>query len=306
VQSMRRAQIWLWAILAVLFCSDLALAWGPGTHVKFAYDILSNLWALPPAVAALISANKRFFVYGNVATDTVLAKKMSKVKQVCHQWSTGFSLLDSAHTDKGRAFAYGYLAHLAADTIAHNKFLPRQMAVSRSTISFGHFYWELRADAEISTDHWESLRRALHLRYEEPEQLLEAHLKNTLLSFKTNRFLFRQINLIAAEESWRRSVGFWSKLSRHGLDTGILNHYHDESLDRIVDLLNHKDRSRVLHDDPNGNWSLAYAKAQRRQLRQLKRAQFPHAHIIEEAAASHAPLGGNGLKEKQKSQPVDG
>src|SRR5262249_44131232 len=101
---MRRGQIVLLAIIAVLVLSDFALGWGPGTHVKFASDILSNLWVLPSSVAAIIGANKRFFLYGNVATDTVLAKKLSKIKQVCHQWSTGFSLLESATSDKGRAF----------------------------------------------------------------------------------------------------------------------------------------------------------------------------------------------------------
>lgn len=287
---MRRGQICLLAIIAVLTLSDFAWAWGPGTHVKFAYDILSNLWVLPSSVAAVIAANKRFFLYGNVATDTVLAKKLSKIKQICHQWSTGFSLLESAESDKGRAFAYGYLAHLAADTIAHNKFLPRQIAVSRSTISFGHFYWELRADAHIEERNWMSLRRALRLQYDEPEQMLESHLRETLLSFRANRFIFKRMNLIASEEAWRKSVVFWSRLSRHDLDTQVLDHYHRESLDRIIDLLTRERKSATLHDDPNGNWSFAYAKAQRKQIRQLRRARLPHAHIIEEATMCHAPL----------------
>jgi hypothetical protein len=44
-----------------------------------------------------------------------------------------------------------------------------------------------------------------------------------------------------------------------------------------------------LHDDPNGNVALAYARAQRRQLRQLNRAGIPDSEIIREAAAGHAP-----------------
>jgi len=43
-----------------------------------------------------------------------------------------------------RAFAFGYLAHLAADTVAHNYFVPRQLAVTSSTSSLGHSYWESR------------------------------------------------------------------------------------------------------------------------------------------------------------------
>lgn len=279
------------AVLTLVLCSD-AYAWGPATHVKLASDLLANLSLLPAAVAALIVRNRRFFVYGNVATDTVFAKKLSRVKQICHQWYTGFSLLDRAESDAGRAFAYGYLAHLAADTVAHNKYLPRQMAVSRSTVSFGHLYWEIRADARIDRPYWSQLRRLLRGRFPEPEALLEAHLTNTLLSFQTNRFLFRRMNLLASESAWRRSVDFWSRLSRFDLDPAMLESYHGDSISRVIDVLRLGRSSVVLHEDPNGNFALAYAKAQRRQLRQMKRARLPHGHMIREAAEGHAPSNG--------------
>lgn len=279
----------LLGILVVLCAPSDAYAWGPGTHIKLAHDVLANLNLLPAAVAALIAANRRAFIYGNVATDTVLAKKMSKVKQVCHRWATGFGLLNSAETDEGKSFAYGYLAHLAADTIAHNKFLPRQMAVSRSTITFGHFYWEVRADSRITRPHWDSLQTLLHGIYPEPERLLETHLTATMLSFRTNRVLFKRMNLLAAEHGWRKSVEFWSKLSRFSLDDQVIRDYHEESIGRTLDVLGKGSSSLVLHDDPNGNAALAYAKAQRRQLKQFKRAHIAHGHVIREAAAGHAP-----------------
>jgi hypothetical protein len=277
------------AAVFVLVLAEDALAWGPVTHVKLASGILSNLWLLPAGLAALIAKHRKHFMFGNVATDTVFAKKMSKIRQVCHRWQTGFSLLESAETDAGRAFAYGYLAHLAADTTAHNKFLPRQMAVSRSTVSFGHLYWEIRADAPIDRPHWEQLRTILRGKYTEPERLLEDHLSETMLSFRTNFVIFRRVNLLASERGWRRSVDFWSRLSRFAMDPEVLAAYHEESTDRVIDLLVRGKASTVLHEDPCGNAALGYAKAQRKQLRQLKRARIPHAHIIREAAAGHAP-----------------
>lgn len=264
------------------------MAWGPATHIKLASDILTHLALLPAGIAAVIARHRKFFVYGNVATDTVLAKKMSREKQICHRWSTGFSLLAKARSDEGKAFAYGYLSHLAADTVAHNKFLPRQMAVSRSTVSFGHLYWEIRADARIEAPHWRQLRRSLRGQYSEPESLLRDHLQRTLLSYGTNRFLFKRMNLLASEDAWRRSVDFWARLSRFSLDRSLVESYHAESLGRIIDLLNKGTASTVMHEDPNGNFALAYAKAQRRQLRQLKRANIPHDHIIHEAMLGHA------------------
>lgn len=290
---MRRASIaaaMMLALILLLSTPTEAHAWGPGTHVKLATDLLANLNLLPAAVAAIITANKRSFIYGNVATDTVLAKKMSKVKQLCHRWSTGFGLLQSAETDAGKSFAYGYLAHLAADTIAHNKFLPRQMAVSRSTITFGHFYWEVRADSRVTPSHWGSLQTLLRDSYPEPERLLQTHLTATMLSFKTNRVLFKRVNLLASEQAWRKSVDFWSRLSRFTLDDLVIRDYHHESIMRMADILTHGPSSLILHEDPNGNAALAYAKAQRRQLSQLKRARIPHLHIIREAAAGHAPI----------------
>ena len=288
--------ILLAAALVVLIDPTAVFAWGPGTHIQLASDILSNLHLLPAAVAALIAAHRRDFTYGNVATDTVLAKKMSKVKQVCHRWATGMSLLEEAESDAGRAFAYGYLSHLAADTVAHNKYLPRQMAVSRSTITFGHFYWEVRADARIAAPHWNSLQSLLNGSYPEAERLLASHLTETMLSYKTNRILFKRMNLLAAEQAWRRSVEFWTRLSRFSLDESVVAEYRAESMARIVDVLSRGTASTVLHEDPNGNAALAYARAQRRQLKQLKRAKIPDYQVIREAAAGHAPKVNRAMK----------
>lgn len=277
------------AFLIVLFTPSDAWAWGPGTHIKLASDLMKNLALLPGGVAALIASHRRFFQFGNVATDIVLAKKMSRVKQICHRWATGFKLLENAESDEVRAFCYGYLAHLAADTVAHNKFLPRQMAVSRCTVSFGHFYWEVRADATLREGHWKRLNKLISDDFCEPERLLESQLKATMLSFHTNLAIFRQMNRLASEKAWQRSVRFWTRLSRHDLDHEVLSSYHGESMQRILDVLTHGQKSALLHEDPNGNALLAYAKAQRRQLRQLKRAGLSDTELVREAAAGHAP-----------------
>ncbi len=286
---MRRVSVVAVAAIVVLAITDQAAAWGPATHVRLAADVLSHVSLLPAAVAALIIRNRRAFFYGNVATDTVFAKKMSRIKQICHHWATGFDILESATTDEGRAFGYGYIAHLAADTVAHNKFLPRQIAVSRSTVGFGHVYWEVRADSLVEARHWRRLQSVLRGDYAEPPELLRARLIDTLLSFKANQAVFKRMNLLASERAWRRSVEFWSQLSRHDLSPAVVADYHAESIERNTDVKKLGRRSPVLHEDPNGNAALSYAKAQRKQLRQLKRAGIPHRHIIEEAAAGHAP-----------------
>src|SRR5262245_12323119 len=133
--------------LEFLGLSEAVFAWGPATHVGISGSALSQISLLPTAIAAILVRNPLSYLYGSIAADVVFAKRWSRVKQFCHHWSTGFRLLDTAEDDRAQAFAYGYLSHLAADTVAHGKYVPHQIATSGTTQNFGHFYWELRADS---------------------------------------------------------------------------------------------------------------------------------------------------------------
>ncbi len=125
--------------------------------------------------------------------------------------------------------------------------------------------------------------------YPEPERLLENHLQETLLSYRTNRVIFKRMNLLASEQAWRRSVQFWMRLSRFKLDQQVVDDYHQESIDRTIDVLSAGQASNVLHEAPNGNVALGYAKMQRKQLQQLKWGRISDLHVINEATAGHAP-----------------
>ena len=67
------------------------------------------------------------FLYGSIAADTSIAKKYAAVGRHSHSWAVGFDILDRARDDALKAFSYGYLAHLAADVVAHNAFVPYQL-----------------------------------------------------------------------------------------------------------------------------------------------------------------------------------
>ena len=58
-------------------------------------------------------------------------------------------IYDGARDDPLRAFGLGYLAHLAADSVAHNYFVPKQLAVTSSTSALGHSYWESRFETHL-------------------------------------------------------------------------------------------------------------------------------------------------------------
>jgi len=280
------------ASAALLVLPDIALAWGPATHVKIARDILSELQALSPALAALLARFARDFLFGNIAADVVFAKRLARIKQHCHQWSTAFEILDSAPTESGRAFACGYLAHLAADTVAHGKFLPRQVTLTGTTLSFGHIYWEMRADSAIGTHYWEQLRQILAHRYDQHETLLAQQLTQSVLPFRWNRAIFYRINRTVSRRGWIRTADAWYDRSRWELPDDILAEYRRESVDRAIDVLVSGRRSPVTHMDPNGTIALGHARIRRRQNRRMARAGILHPHVLAEAVARHAPRRG--------------
>ena len=108
----------------------VAHAWTPGTHVYLGEAVMRSLALLPVAVAELLREFPYDFLYGSIAADTSIAKKYAPVGRHCHSWTVGMEIFDGARDDPLRAFGLGYLSHLAADSVAHNYFVPKQLAVT--------------------------------------------------------------------------------------------------------------------------------------------------------------------------------
>lgn len=277
------------ALYVLLASAEDACAWGPATHVGLASTVLDSLSVLPPAIAALLARHRASFIYGNIATDVVFAKRLSRIKQCCHHWSTGLRLLDAAQDERAKAFAYGYLSHLAADTVAHGKYVPRQIVVSGSSINFGHMYWELRADATESDGSWQLLQRVLQLDHSGHHQTLERHLTDTFLPYDVNRLLFRRISALTVRQSFRRTVSAWGRCSRWDLSPTLVDDYRSESLNRIVSILCEGHRSALLREDPNGTSALMHVHVRRREVRRLRRRGMPIEQRLHETSRSLAP-----------------
>jgi hypothetical protein len=278
--------------IAAIYClvdATEVFAWGPATHVHLGSQVLGHLALLPAAVAALLARHRLDYLYGNVAADVVFAKRWSRVKQFCHHWTTGFQLHDLAEDDRGRAFALGYLSHLAADTVAHGKFVPRQLAVTRSTVNFGHLYWEMRADNRIALSAFRQLDALAGHDVQPHHDLMSDVITETFLPYDLNLHLFKRINRLVTRQHWRRSVSLWGQYSRWPLCADLLERYHHESMDRIMSVLQLRERSPVLHEDPNGTSALLSVKVNRRSLHRLRRRGLPLDHLLREAAASYAP-----------------
>ena len=245
---------------------DSAWAWTPGTHVFLGDAILRSLALLPSGVADLLRAFPHEFLYGSIAADTSIAKKYAPAGRHCHSWGVGFEVYDGAARDEPlRAFALGYLSHLAADTVAHNYFVPRQLALTSSTSSLGHSYWESRFETHLGERSSRRARDLILRDHGNADALLDRILSPTIFSTSTNRRIFRGIVHVADAESWQRIFQMMLENSRWDLSDDQVGVYLVRSFDFIIDLLQRMDAAEPYALDPSGEQPLRLAKRVRRE-----------------------------------------
>jgi hypothetical protein len=254
-------------VCVALFPSD-ALAWTPGTHVYLAETVLANLAQLPPAVADLLRAFPFDFLYGNIAADTSIAKRYAAVGRHSHFWHVGQEIHDQAETDALRAFGLGYLAHLAADVVAHNHFVPRQLMVTSTTASFGHSYWETRVECHLGDAYSRAAKDVILLSHAHADAHLDRIISPTIFSVRTNRRLFRGMVRLTDTESWQRAAQAARARSRWDLADEDVERHLGLSYDYVVDVL--ADLSPAARElDPSGEEPLGTAKRRRREALRL-------------------------------------
>lgn len=253
------------AFVAVCVTPSDAWAWTPGTHVFLGDALLRALHLLPPAVAELLQAFPYDFLYGSIAADTSIAKKYAAAGRHCHSWPVGFEILDRARDEPLRAFSLGYLAHLAADVIAHNYFVPRQLAITSTTSAIGHSYWENRIETHLGEGSARRARELILLDHTRSDTHLDRILSPTIFSTPTNRRIFRGMVRVTDMESWQRIFQLASKNSRWDLQDAEVEHYLSRSFDYIVDLLHRMYDAEPLAFDPSGDLRLRLAKRVRRE-----------------------------------------
>jgi hypothetical protein len=238
---------------------------------------------------ALLVRHRRHFLYGNIAADVVFGKRLSKVKHSCHKWSLAQRLLAAAGSREQEAFAYGYLAHLAADVVAHNKYLPRQLLVTGTTINFGHLFWEIRADSQVSESCWGTLSETLQQPFPQHEHLLEQHLHDTFLPFEANLRIFNRMNLMACADRWRSLMDHWGRRSRWTLEPALLGAYHAESLAMMRIAMEQANHAWLTGHDPAGAAAFDQVRRDRRAVRRLAWRGLDGQWLADKMAAGYEP-----------------
>jgi hypothetical protein len=249
-----------------------ALAWGPITHLVHGFQIAENLSILPGSLQELLQMHRLAYLYGCVGADITQARRYARnIYAHCHHWGVGFKLLTAACTNEERAFAYGYLSHLAADVYSHNYYVPIQLIASFSARTLGHVYWEMRFDARQGRQCWRRMKRVLARTYPDCDSLVEREVERTLFSFRTNKRIFDSVMALHSYEQWYRTMTRVSARSRYPLPKSTVAEYNRRCVTAIGDVLIHGQEAACVAFDPTGHDALLRAVRLRRQLRTLRR-----------------------------------
>ena len=262
----------VYLIVVTCLMPEVAYAWGPGTHLEVALHALGFAPAALPAIRALLRRYPDEFIYGAVSPDIIQAKKLAGYKYHCHNWDIGMMILEKAKTEPLKAAAYGYLTHLAADTVAHNYYVPYKMIRSFSTRSLSHTYWEMRFDLHVPPVAWERMPQVIQKDYTDFDHLLERVLKRTLFTFKTNKKIFNTLLTLQRLKQLRQTLISYSRASRWTLKEERIRHYKQLTFRTVEDFLSGLGRAPCLKADPSGQRKQSYARAMRRKMKKVKNA----------------------------------
>jgi hypothetical protein len=251
-------------IIAIAATPSSAYAWTPGTHIFLGEAVMRSLALIPASIAQIIAAFPYDFLYGSIAADTSIAKKYAAAGRHCHSWNVGIEIYEEAGPEPMRAFGLGYLAHLAADTVAHNYFVPHQLAVTSTTTGLGHSYWESRIDTHVGERFSRRAREIILLDHSASDGHLDRILSPTIFSTPTNRRIFRGMVYVTDTESWQRIFQMVSEKSRWDLPDSEVGAYMTRSYEYIIDLFNRFDSAEPYSLDPAGLDALRDAKRVRR------------------------------------------
>lgn len=257
-------------VLGLLGLPGVALAWGPSVHLWIGDVLLQTAAASIPLVGALLRRHAREFLYGCIAPDFYVGKGSTGHEGHCHNWSAGKALLARARTDPERALAWGYMAHLAADVIGHNNFVPNNLYRTFGIHKIGHVFFELHAD-NLLDPAYTTLADGL---VATPNMPCDAHLKAVIpdgrVPFFAKKVLFTTWIAVHNGASMRRLLRIVRPFSQALLRHDDVKTEIELSLACAVEMLLDPEVPLLGRYDPIGAVNLALAKELRRQSKRAR------------------------------------
>ncbi len=271
------------SLFLVLLSPQSAWAWGPATHLEIAHTLLSSPGLVSGALREIIACFPHDFIYGSVSADIVVGKNLVDELRHCHNWRIGRKVFERAKGPAEKAFACGYLSHLAADTVAHNLFIPEMIIRSFPTRTLRHLYWELRFDALADKEAWK-LQKCLALGASaENHRLLDSVITGTPLSFTTNRAIFSSFMLLNRIRHWQKALRLMDRSSSWPLPRTLRKRYLSASIEAAAEVLSDMEGAGCLERDPTGKKNLRAAGLARRRLKTCLRDGGDWESYIKEA-----------------------
>jgi hypothetical protein len=249
-------------VILLLLPDAQAHAWGPGVHMAVGNWFLANLDCVALDVGRILSLHPGAFLYGSLAADIFIGKGSTVRPGHSHNWATGLSLLARADNARTRSYAYGYLAHLAADTVAHNHFVPEMLCGLPAGGRLGHVYIEMQADARVSWDTGQA-RELFASPQHDTDAALLATVRKRRWPFLLKKQVIKGHLSLCGRRRWDQSLDVADRVVR----LGGLRYFQDMfalTLDAVGDFLARPGESPVMELDPIGSAPLGRAAGLRR------------------------------------------
>lgn len=259
----------LWGV-SLLF-PEATYAWGPGVHVQAGLDVIEKIHLIAPAISNIIANFPYHYLYGCISPDIIIGKKFASEVDHCHNWEVIWRLIEKSDSDGEKAFAYGYMSHLAADVVAHNFFIPNQIIANFIARTLKHTYWEMRYDGLMDDKVWNVFKEIPKEVRDESNKTLKRFLTMTIFSFSTNKRIFNGLMHINRISVWKKMIRNVSKKSQWILSDDDVENYYKLTFQAISDSLRNMEQAQCVMADPNGKESLKTAKKIRSDLRKLQR-----------------------------------
>lgn len=260
------------AFCLAAFWPDDAWAWGPLAHLDFSSGALAHLSALPAALRVLLVKCADDFLYGSLAADIIVGKNLARYAVHCHNWKVGWQVFDKARGEPQQAFALGFLAHLAADTVAHNYYVPYKTVEGFAVRRTGHAYWELRYDQKLDPSLWQTARRITTNSFRKHDEFLEEALAESyVIPFGVSKRLFNQVLFAARMKRYQSMCAVVAGEKDLPLTDEEVAEARELAVRQIVGMLAEGESSRATRADPTGGRNLHFAVKLRQQLRESAR-----------------------------------
>jgi hypothetical protein len=231
--------------LIVFFIPTIADAWGPLTHISLGCQLLDLGPAIIPAgIYGVLKKYKKDYLYGNLSADIILGRRFQGFEANSHSWNVAWKLMDATESDRQKAFAYGYLMHLCADTVVHN--------IKPNGVPFHHSLVEVRSDSLVDKKYRRKIKSLDKYMQKRHDLFLERRLESLIFSFKTNKRLFKGILLLSRLPNYTPVSNFIDSRFPYDIPLERIYKYRAASLEKMIDVINEGKKSKVLKTHPLG------------------------------------------------------